>query len=72
MNNFYSALLTANTLQKRVERLDLVISMDKVKCTDFAEEGAQGVEKEYSTFTIKITREPTEEDKKNPGFNAGL
>lgn len=72
LNNFYYALMIANTLQKRVERLALVINMDKVKFTEFAEEGAEGVEKEYSTFSIKITREPTEDDRKHLGFNEGL
>lgn len=72
LNNFYYALMIANTLQKRVEKLALVISLDKVKYTEHADEGAEGVEKEYSTFSIKITREPTEEDKKHPGFNEGL
>lgn len=56
LNNFYYALMIANTLQKRVEKLALVISLEKVKYTEFADEGAQGVEKEYSTFLIKITR----------------
>lgn len=64
--------MIANTLQKRVEKLALVIGLEKVKFTDFAEEGAQGVEKEYSTFSIKITRDPTEADKKHPGYNEGL
>lgn len=64
--------MIANTLQRRVENLALVIGLEKVKYTEFAEEGAQGVEKEYSTFSIKITREPTEEDKKHPGFNEGI
>jgi hypothetical protein len=45
LNNFYPAIMIANTLQKRVENLALVIRMDKVKYTDYAEEGAQGVEK---------------------------
>lgn len=72
LNNFYYALMIANTLQKRVEKLALVIGLEKVKFTDFAEEGAQGVEKEYSTFSIKITRDPTEADKKHPGYNEGL
>lgn len=45
MNNFYYALMIANTLQKRVERLALVINMEKVKYTEFAEEGAKGEEK---------------------------
>lgn len=43
-----------------------------MKYTEYAEEGAQGVDKEYSVFSIKITREPTEEDRKNPGFNESL
>lgn len=72
LNNFYYALLIANTLQKRVEKLALVIGLEKVKYTEFAEEGAQGEEKEYSTFSIKITREPNEEDKKHQGYNQGL
>lgn len=45
LNNFYYALMIANTLQKRVERLALVINMEKVKYTEFAEEGAKGEEK---------------------------
>lgn len=45
LNNFYPAIMIANTLQKKVEKLALVIRMDKVKYTEFAEEGAQGVPK---------------------------
>lgn len=45
LNNFYHALMIANTLQKRVERLALVINMQKVKYTEYADETAEGVEK---------------------------
>lgn len=45
LNNFYHALMIANTLQKRVERLALVINMQKVKYTEYADEAAEGVDK---------------------------
>ena len=37
LNNFYYALMVANTLQKKVEGLALVISMQKINYTEFAE-----------------------------------
>ena len=42
LNNFYHALMIANTFQKRVEKLALIITMEKIKYTEFADENAQG------------------------------
>ena len=71
LNNFYNSLRIANLLQKRVEKLALVISMTESEYTDYAEEGAEGEKKKESKFVIKLTREPTADDKANGGFNEG-
>lgn len=60
----------ANILQRRVEGLAMVINFAKVKYELFEEGNDKGEDKEYSKFIIKLTKSPTEQDKKDPGYNA--
>ena len=69
LNNMYDALSLANILQRRVEGLAMVIRFEKVQYQLFEENSDKEEDKEYSIFRIKLTREPTEADKADPGYN---
>ena len=49
----------------------MIIKFDQVKVIEYFEEGGFA-DKNYTKILIKLTRSPTEEDKKEPGFNPGF
>lgn len=50
----------------------MIITLDTVTYQEFEnEEDTQGQTKEHSVFNIKLTRYPTEEDKKSTGYHPG-
>lgn len=50
----------------------MIVTLDKVTYQEFAsEEDTNGEIKEHSIFNIKLTKYPTEEDKKSSGYHPG-
>ena len=72
LNNLFDTLSLANILQRRVEGLAMVIRFEKVKYQLFEDGSEEGEEKEYSIFRIKLTRNPTEDDENDAGYNPAL
>jgi hypothetical protein len=70
LNFLYSGLLIANTFHRRVPGLHMIISLDKAVFWEFeSNEDTVGVKQEHSIFNIRLTKYPTEEDYKHPGYN---
>ena len=57
-------------MHRRVAGLAMIIKFDEVSVVEYYEEGF--AVKKYTKMLIKLTRNPTEEDKKNPGYNPGF
>lgn len=75
LNCFYLALKIANNIHQRVAGLAMIIKFETVQVLEYFVNEVNGKyfeEKKYSKIIIKLTRNPTEEDKKEPGFNPGL
>ena len=76
LNCFYLALKIANNIHQRVAGLAMIIKFETVQVLEYFLQPVQNdkyfEEKKYSKIVIKLTRNPTEEDKKQPGFNPGL
>lgn len=75
LNCFHLALRIANQIHQRVAGLAMIIKFENVQVLEYFSESFEGRyfdEKNYSKIVIKLTRNPTEEDKKEPGFNPGL
>lgn len=76
LNCFYWALQIANFLHQRVAGLAMIIKFEQVHVIEYyegeLENGKTYAEQKYTKIVIKLTRTPTEEDKKEPGFNAGF
>jgi hypothetical protein len=69
-------LQIANFLHQRVAGLAMIIKFENVLVIEYyeteLENGKAYAEKKYTKILIKLTRSPSEEDKKEPGFNAGF
>jgi hypothetical protein len=54
----------------------MVIKFEQVHVIEYyegaLENGKTYAEQKYTKIVIKLTRSPTEEDKKDPGFNPGF
>lgn len=76
LNCFYWALQIANFLHQRVAGLAMIIKFDQVHVIEYydadIETGKAYAEKKYTKILIKLTKNPTEEDKKEPGYNPGV
>ena len=49
----------------------MVIKFDQVHVIEYYEEGGY-TDKKYTKILIKLTKNPSEEDKKEPGYNPGF
>lgn len=76
LNCFYWALQIANFLHQRVAGLAMIIKFEQVHVIEYyeseLENGKTYAEQKYTKIVIKLTRTPTDDDKKEPGFNAGF
>lgn len=76
LNCFYWALQIANFLHQRVAGLAMVIKFEQVLVIEYyateLESGKTYSEQKYTKILIKLTRSPSEEDKKEPGYNPGF
>jgi len=70
LNCFYWALQIASIMHRRVAGLAMIIKFDEVSVVEYYEVGF--AVKKYSKMLIKLTKNPTEEDKTHPGYNAGF
>ena len=68
LNCFYWGLQIANFLHQRVANLAMIIKFEEVHVIEYYEnpnENGKGyTEQKYTKILIKLTRNPTEEDKK--------
>ena len=71
LNCFYWALQIAGFLHRRVAGLAMVIKFDQVHVIEYYEEGGY-TDKKYTKILIKLTKNPSEDDKKEPGYNPGF
>lgn len=76
LNCFYWALQIANFLHQRVAGLAMIIKFEQVLVIEYYEAELENqktyAEKKYTKILIKLTKNPSEEDKKEPGFNPGF
>ena len=75
LNCFYWALQIATFLHRRVAGLAMIIKFDQVHVIEYYEPGTadQGyADKKYTKILIQLTKTPTEDDKKEPGYNPGF
>jgi hypothetical protein len=75
LNCFYSALNIANAIHQRVAGLAMIIKFEEVNVLEYFAEEFEGqiyANKIYSRIVIKLTKDPNEEDKAEPGYNPGL
>jgi hypothetical protein len=67
LNCFHLALRIANNIHQRVAGLAMIIKFESVNVIEYYANEVNGKyfeEKKYSKIVIKLTRIPTEEDKK--------
>jgi hypothetical protein len=67
LNCFYWALQIGTFLHRRVAGLAMIIKFDQVHVIEYYEQGY--AEKKYTKILIKLTKNPTPEDKAEPGYN---
>lgn len=76
LNCFHLALKIANNIHQRVAGLAMIIKFETVQVLEYFLNPPVNEkyfeEKKYSKIVIKLTRNPTEEDKNEPGYNPGL
>jgi hypothetical protein len=70
LNLFFSALKICSIIHQRVAGLYMIVDLEKIEYVDFEDENdTKGTAKEHSLFRVTLTKEPTEKDRKNPGFH---
>lgn len=75
LNCFQLALRIANEIHQRVAGLAMIIRFETSHVLEYFKEEFEGAyfeDKKYSKIAIKLTRNPTEEDKKEPGYHEAL